>query len=352
MDDGRFDLRVADLHARDIRLDQRLRSYMPPVMAQFAQQLDDGRTFTLKGNLGLNWAGPEAPVRCWWDRAKVLFIDNAVQIRPGLKLESIQGQIENVRGWADGETFDLHGALNLDSVILLGQQVTRLESPIDVDHGVGRLGDVRGQLLGGLLMGKLSINLDDTPKYEAVMTVSGADLQRYARTLPGRQSFRGRIDGRIELSGFGGDPRTLQGTARAHVEHGDLGELPVFLRLVKILNLSPATKTAFDSADLAVRVRDGTSYLEPIRFTGDAFSLQGRGTMDVQGDLDLGLRVLYGRGRTLPLLSDALREASGLVLVVQVTGTPAYPRFKLVAIPDASKLFRSLGRIGGEDRKR
>ena len=68
-DSGRFDLAVADLYARNIRLEQRLRSYMPPVMAQFAQRLDDGRTFTLKGNLGLGWSGqPGAPVRCGWDQ--------------------------------------------------------------------------------------------------------------------------------------------------------------------------------------------------------------------------------------------------------------------------------------------
>ena len=334
-DDGRFDLRVNDLYARDIRLDQRLRSYMPPVMAQFAERLDDGHTFTLKGDLGLDWPGIPAPVRCRWGRAKVIFIDNTVKIQPGMKLEYVQGQIENVRGETNGETFELHGALNLASVNLLGQQITRLESPIDVDHGVARLSSISGNLLGGQLTGLFSVKLEDTPKYETSLAVRGADLQSYAKTLSGRQSFRGLVDGRLELNGFGGDLRTLQGTAEAHVLNGDLGELPVFLRLVKYLNLSPATKTAFDSADVVVRIRDGTSYFEPVRFTGDAFSLQGKGTMDVQGDLDLGLRVLYGRGRRLPLLSDVLREASGLVLVVRVSGTPSYPKFKLVAIPDA-----------------
>jgi len=353
-DSGRFDLRVSDLYARSIRLEQRLRSYMPPVMAQFARRFDDGRTFTLKGDLGLAWSGQiGAPVRCGWNRARVIFIDNAVQIQPGLMLEHMQGQLANVRGWSDGETFDVHGALDLASVSLLGQQITRLASPIDIDHGVARLADLRGHLLGGELAGKLSVSLDTTPKYVASLAVRGADLQQYAKTLPGRQSFRGLVEARLDLNGFGGDLRTLQGNGEAHVAQGDLGELPVFLRLVKILNLSGASKTAFDSADVALTVRDGTTYLDPIRFTGDAFSLQGRGTMDVQGDLDLGLRVLFGRDRwRLPLLNDALREASGLGLVVRVLGTPGFPKFRLVPFPEVADFFRSIGQRGAENRRR
>ncbi len=344
-DSGQFDLRVLDLNVHDIRLEQRLRSYMPPVMDQFAERLDDGRTFTLKGHLGLAWSGqPGAPVTCWWNDALVVFNDNVVQIQPGLALEHIQGQFDHVHGITNGETFDVHGALNLASISLLGQQITGLESPIDVDHGVARLSSVRGTLLGGELTGTLSVTLDTTPKYIAALAVRGADLQQYAKTLPGRQTFRGLIEAKLDLNGFGGDPRTLQGNGQARIVHGDLGELPVFLKLFKVLTLSPMTKTAFDSADVAVSIRDGTSYLDPIRFTGDAFSLQGRGTMGVQGDLDLGLRVLYGRDRRhLPLLSDAIREASAQFLVVRVLGTPSFPKFRLVPFPEASDFFKSIG---------
>jgi hypothetical protein len=353
-DSGKFQLGVEGLWVKDIRLESRLRTIMPPVMAQFAQRLDDGRTFTLKGDLGLGWSGqPGVPVWCRWKDALVVFNDNSAQIQPGLSLEHIQGQFDHVHGWTDGEAFDVHGALNLASVSLLGQQITRLESPVDVSQGVARLENIRGDLLGGELTGRFRVSLDATPKYAAALAVRGADLRQYAKTLQGRQSFRGRVEARLELNGFGGDPRTLQGGGEAHVADGDLGELPVFLRLVKILNLSAATKTAFDSADVALSVRDGTTYLDPIRFTGDAFSLHGRGTMDVQGDLDLGLRVLYGRDRVhLRLLSDAMREASGQFLVVRVLGTPSFPKFRLVPLPEASEFFKSLGQRRGEEKRR
>ncbi|MFO0954751.1 MAG: hypothetical protein U0835_27030, partial [Isosphaeraceae bacterium] len=165
-DSGKFELGVSDLWVKDIRLDSRLRTIMPPVMAQFAQRLDDGRTFTVKGNMGLGWSGrPGAPVRCSWDNALVVFNDNSIQIQPGVGVEHLQGQIDHVQGWTDGSTFDLHGALQLASVVLLGQQITGLESPIDVEHGEARLDNIRGDLLGGRIEGKIGITLDATPKY-------------------------------------------------------------------------------------------------------------------------------------------------------------------------------------------
>lgn len=350
-DSGEFQLDVNDLWVRGIRLDDRLRRIMPPVMAQFAQRLDDGRTFTLKGNLGLGWPGtPGSPVWCRWDDARVLLIDNTLEIQPGLGLKNLQGQLDHIRGWTDGETFNLHGALRLENVVLLGQQITRLESPIDVNQGVARLDSLQGDLLGGVLTGALSVTLADTPKYSARLAVRGADLKRYANTLPGRQSFQGLIDARLEFDGFGGDVRTIQGWGDAHVKNGDLGELPIALRLFKALKLSAATKRAFDSADVKVVIRDGKSYLDPVRFTGDAFSLHGRGTMDVQGDLDLRLQVLYGRDRIhVRGLSELLREAGAQFLVVGVKGTPSLPKFKLEALPEAFDAVKSLTGRGGRE---
>lgn len=353
-DSGRFQLEVGDLWVKNLRLDTQLRTTMPPVMAQFAQRFDDGKTFTVKGDLGLAWSGKTGePVRCRWNKVKVLFLDNTVQVQPGVGLQHIQGQLENVQGRADGDDFQVHGVLRLDSVSLFGQQITRLESPIDVGRGFARLDDLQGRLLGGVLSGKMSLSLDATPKYQASIVVRGADLQQYAKTLPGRQKFRGLVHGRLDLNGFGGDPRTLQGGGEAHVVDGDLGELPVFLRLLKVLTLSPATKTAFDSADVVLSVQNGKSYLDPIRFTGNAFSLLGRGTMDVQGDLDLRLGVLYGRDRMrMRLLSDALREASGQFLVVHVLGTPSFPKFRLEPLPGPTEILKAIGQRRAERERK
>jgi hypothetical protein len=343
-DSGQFALQVYDLRAQDFRLDSRLRAKMPPVMADFARRLDEGKTFRVNGNLNLSWSGKLGePPRCRWDHALVVFNDNTIQA--GLPLEHMQGQLANVWGESDGAGLEVHGALDLSSVSLLGQQVTQLESPLDVKNGVAALSNIRGRLLGGEILGGFQVTLDATPRYLARLELGGADLQSYARSLRGRQRFRGQVSGKLVLSGLGNDLRNLQGQGEAAITQGDLGELPGFLPLLKILKLSPATKTAFDSADVLFRIENGKTLIDRIQFTGDVISVLGGGTLDVQGDLDLRLHVLLGRDRIhLPLVSDALREASGQIFQVRVRGTPAFPKPALEPLPMATDAFSTLSR--------
>lgn len=340
-DSGRFALDVVDLRVQDFRLDARLRKMMPPVMADFARRLDDGKTFRVNGDLQLGWSGkPGEPARCRWKNALVVFNDNTIDT--GIPLKHLQGELDHVWGHADAATLEVHGALRLDSVNLIDQQITKLESPLDVKDNVARLGDIQCSLLGGEVRGAFGVSIERTPRYDAALTLRGADLQRYTKTIPGRQKLRGLVSGQLNFSGRGNDLRTLQGQGEAHITEGDLGELPVFLALLKLPRFSPVTKTAFDAADVSFRIENGKTWLDPVRFIGDAFSLQGQGTLDVQGDLDLRLRVLLGRDKFhLMLITDALREASGQFFVVRVRGTPALPKPSLEPIPFATELGAS-----------
>jgi len=342
-DTGRFVLRVYDLHVTDFRVDATLRQLMPPVMAQFAHRLDEARTFSFRTDLGLGWSGkPGDSPRCLWSNGLVILNDNAIQA--GLPIEHIQGQLEDVKGSFDGKSPTVHGVLNLDSVAILGQQVTQLRSRLDLADGRATLGTIRGNLLDGELTGAVNVGLDATPTYESTLAVRDADLRSLAETIPNKQSFRGKVSGKLSLTGFGYDVHTLQGRGEAHIVHGDLGELPVALRLFKLLNFSRATKTAFDTADVALRVRDGKTFLDPIQLTGDAFSLRGLGTLDPQGDVDLRLRLLYGRDAWhIRGLSDLISEASGKIFDIHVTGAVGSPRIRLEALPLATDTARTLG---------
>ena len=344
-DSGRFALAVSELWVKEIRFDSSLRAIMPPLMSQFALRLDDGRPFTARGNLQIGWSGVVGePAWCRWDNTRVVFIDNT--LKAGIPLEHIQGQLEDVRGWSNGQTMEIHGIVKLDSVILLGQQITNVESPFHLERGSARLDSLEAKLLKGKLEGSGTISLDATPKYSAALKLSGARLEEYALTLPNHQSYRGVLDAGISLTGLGNNVRSLQGNGEAHISQGDLGELPVALRFINFLNSkltlldSPLTsgKTAFDSADVVFRIDHGTSFLDPIKLTGSAVSLQGSGIRDPLGNLDLQLRVLYGRGRRLPIVSDLMREASGQILIVHVMGPSSNPRFQLEPLPQVQKL--------------
>ena len=107
----------------------------------------------------------------------------------------------------------------------MGQQITQLESPFHVKEGRARLDSVRGHYLGGEVLGDdaCSISLDATPRYHVALSLKGAQLEEYARTISGRQSYRGNIDARIAIDGLGSDVRSIHGRGEAHISQGDLG---------------------------------------------------------------------------------------------------------------------------------
>jgi AsmA-like C-terminal region len=359
-DSGRFDLAVSELDVKDIRFDADLRQKMPPLMAQFALRLDDGHTFRARGDLEIGWTGePGVPAWCKWKKVLVVFDGNSV--KTGIPLEHIQGQLDHVEGSSNGLSLDVRGFLRLESVSLLGQQITKVESPFLVEEGVARLPSVQGRFLGGdFLAEECSVTLDANPHYHAKLSIHRAQLQEYARTVSGRQSYQGYIDARIELNGLGNDVRMLHGGGEAHITEGNLGELPPLLRLAKVLPtvLSISTmsdrprtsgKTAFDSANVVFSIAHGLTTFDPIKFTGNAFSLQGQGTMNPHGKLDLHLSVLWGRDRFhIPLFSDLTREASTPILIVHVEGTPSYPQYNIQPLPIFNEMLKALGRNRAE----
>lgn len=346
-DGGRFDLRVKALHARDFRLDSGLRQIMPPVMAGFAQRVDEGRTFTLRADMGLGWSGRLGePAWCAWERGLVIFTGNAIDA--GLPLTHIQGQIDNLSGRFNGQDLNVAGHVDMASINVMGQQVTNLTGELAIGQGRAQLSTIQGALLGGSLAGWVVVDLEATPKYAAALQVNGLDLREYNRTVPGRQNVRGLLNGQVSIQGIGDDRKTLQGQGEAHLVKADLGELPAPLRPFRYLQLSapwrlpPPSRTAFDSGDVAFHIQDGRAMVDTIQLSGDAFSLDGRGTVDLTDtEMDLRLRLLYGRSRPrLGRFNELMREASGGIFDVRVTGTPSFPRITPEALPVAGDLFR------------
>ncbi|QEH38454.1 AsmA family protein [Aquisphaera giovannonii] len=334
-DSGRFDLEAKDLEVKDIRFDSNLRKVMPPLMAKFAMKLDDGRPFRARGDLKIGWSGvPGEPAWCRWDRTLVVLNDNSVTSE--VPLRHVQGLLEDVRGWSNGLGLEVHGRLKLDSAEVMDQQLTELTSTFHVERGQARLEDVRGRLLKGDLSGWGAISLEDSPSYSTRLSLVGARLEEYARTVPGRQSYRGALKADVALEGKGSDIRSVHGRGVAEITEGDLGEQNFAMKFVGFINtrmslFDPSrndSRTAFDSANVSFRIDQGRTTLDPIRLSGSAFSLQGKGRRDPMGNLDLSLNVLYGRGRRVPILSPVMNAVGSQIFNVRVTGTSSNPTFQ------------------------
>jgi len=342
-DSGAFALGVSRLEVSNLRLDEQLRRKMPPEMARLARRLDDRTLPLIRADLGLGWSGRagDSPW-CRWEDALVILRDNKVEVGDGFDLEHIQGQLSPVRGLFDGRTLEVHGKLDLPSISVLGQQVTRLKADLDVKDGQASLDRIEGSVLHGSLQGHLKASLDVTPRFSVGLSVCQADLHEYAKTLKGHQTVKGLVNGWFNLSGIGADPHTITGLGEARMVQGDLGHLPVALRFINALKLARDTRTAFDEANVAFRVINGETSVDKIQFHGNAFSLDGRGSLDVRGDLDLKLRILAGRDSWhIPVFSDLTRELSGQILVVRVHGPLASPSFRPEVIPLTGEIFRA-----------
>ncbi len=347
-DNGQFDLGVNGLEVKDLRLDDGLIRYMPPVMAANARRLKDDIIPFIKADLRLGWSGkPGEPAYCQWDKAMVVLTNNKISAGNDLSLEHIEGQLDNVRGSFNGRALDVHGKLRIDSVNILNQHVDGLTANLDVENGAARLTEIKAKVLDGTLNGRIFATLDATPRYSLHFELQKANLTAYALEQPGHQGFKGLVTAQIDLSGLGYDPRTITGDGMARIVQGDLGTLPVALRFANFLKLGKDskkdTKTAFDFAELFFTVKDGDTTLNPVHLVGNAFSLEGHGKVDVRGDIDLKLKILPGRdGLNIPFLSVSIRELGGQIVVVRVHGPVATPAFNLEPIPATGEFGKAI----------
>ena len=236
-DNGQFQLGVSQLEVTNLRLDEELRRYMPPVMAQFARRLDDLEIPKIKANLGLGWSGKAGESAwCQWDDALVVLDDNKVVDRHRPRPGAHPGAARPASaGSFNGRDLEVHGKLNLDSVSVFGQQITGLTADLDVEDGPGQARPDPGQ--GPRRRPRRPRHGDARrhAEYSVRLEVKKADLQEYAMNQPGHQGFRGLVNARIDLSGLGYDPHTITGDGTARIVQGDLGTLPVALRFVNVL---------------------------------------------------------------------------------------------------------------------
>ncbi len=345
---GRFQLGIRNLRVENFRIDAALRRLMSTEMAAIARMLDEGRPIpAMSGDLGVGWSGfVDDPAWVAWSNGLVVL--DGQTIRTEIPLEGVQGRFRDFAGLYDGRTVELNGLIDLDSLTIAGQQITKLRAPLVIDRERARLDNIKGNLLGGRLTGNAWMGLDAEPKYAASLAIEQADLTRFTAGIPGKQEFRGLLYGELSLSGAGSDPRSIRGQGRFMIDQGDLGDLPSVLRFVKFLNTrdinASRDDTAFDSAAVSVRIEDGEAILDPIRLTGDAISLQGSGTMDLSGQLDLHLRLLYGRdGLKIPFASDIVQRASAQILDIEVKGPASFPQFNPGVLPGSRRVIQSFG---------
>jgi hypothetical protein len=172
------------------------------------------------------------------------------------------------------------------------------------------------------------------PRFAGTVSFSGVDLGHFVEKFTRKKTdLQGRVAGTLDLGGELGDQSTVAGKGHIALEEGYLWSRPLFASILSVLHLTlpkgadvPAQGTAsFDIAADIISVRS-------FDLTGGGLSLSGRGTVGMDGSLDLTMVAVGapeesgGIPIVTPFVNWVMRIAERELVKLDVTGTLEEPR--------------------------
>jgi hypothetical protein len=354
--DGQWDLEFTDLLADRCRPDREFLTALPPRLRRVLEQLRATGEVCLRGQLRLHGqSGNPSQSRSQWNLA--LDIADATATA-GVVLKNISGEAR-VSGSADPQKYHCQGRIMLDSLMADRVHCTSVHGPIWIDQDRIFLGnwseldqvhpaitsttDRMTPVLANVFGGQTFINAEIVPArngaFDVQVKIDGMKLDQLSRDLAFSQGpTRGNAGAEFRLEGDARGTATWRGSGKLVVRDTDLYRLPVTLALLKQLRTGSRDRTAFDAADVTVRMQGQHLYFDRLDLHGDAVTLKGVGEMSLRRDLNLNFYTMMGREDSyLPALRPFLGLASQRFLLVRVEGTldqPVTSREILPAIND------------------
>jgi len=294
--------------------------------------------------------------RSWFN----LTLDNVesgtlLGVFPDLR-DIISGPIDaNLRGNL-GQEWRGDGEVVLARGRVLGADVTEWRVPLHFEfspeRGSGHLDihDSSAQVGLGRATGQLHLNWGTGNRLSGNIRFARVELRGLVRSIDSTLSVgAGRITGRLDFSGQ--DVHSLNDvTARLQ---GDLNEtqalqFPVFRQITPYLGIPPSTTV--QSGDVQAVLTRGVWRIQQLRLESDFLKLFARGTLTLQGRLNLDVVARSGRlgvnpavlrllgvATVGPLPAEALARASqwlsNRVVYLRVTGTLRSPSIRVAALP-------------------
>ncbi len=181
-------------------------------------------------------------------------------------------------------------------------------------------------------------------QYRVLLTLKEGSLKRYAQLyMTGNNRLSGKMNGSVDLSGVGTNPKNLRGTGNLSISKAALYELPMIAQIFSVLSFVPADKAAFNSALFAFAISNARVWFDRIKLEGDAINLMGQGSVDFDGAVDLKFVSRMGK-KTLPipLVHDLLNATTQGWVGVDVRGTMQDQKYEVRSLPQVDDAFRRL----------
>lgn len=275
------------------------------------------------------------------------------EIESGVNIREIDGEFEIAVNLEPDEAPQVSIDALVHRMLVFDRELTNVvasDIALSPDGRTFILPEARGDAYGGAIRGDAMIGVGENRAYSANVNFVGVSLRhlidgpRDARSASrNTRSPRGELYGGLQLSGLRGRPETRSGRGSARAIGGGLANVPLVLQLVQLLQLTVPLRGDMDHADLVFYIDGDRAVFERILLEstlGSAATLQliGNGELNLSTfELDTQFRSRSG----ILVIRDLVGGLSDQLYVIEVTGTVAKPRARVVPLPGITQPDRS-----------
>ncbi len=316
-------------------VDSQLMQALPESMRNFLSKLDvRGPISALGGSRILFQPSKPSELRSSLD----LQLDvEDLEIGASKLASGIRGTIW-LKGHAHPKDISLSGNLAIDAMSVRGVPVSRLTGPYAIIGNQILFGSYISQAIPSLnqsqlqdmsaaaLSGKVALSgygSMDTGKFQLQSSLDAADLSQLLQELGvNHVPSQANCSAKLDIGGVPWNPQTYLGSGVIRLRNAKLFELPIMMRLMRTLSVSPADGAAFHTADINFNI-DGDRIPLQLAFDGDVLSLRGNGSTNLRRELDLELYSYVSRrfwvpNTLTPLIADSRFAA---FMMIEVDGS-------------------------------
>lgn len=273
----------------------------------------------------------------------------------GILAENVFGSLR-LRGRFDGASTRCGGSIALDSLHWQEMQFTDVRGPIWIEDqrvGVGKMArpddeattpvSLTGNLYGGTVQLDAQCWHERQKQFFVQATLANLDINKAGQQ---RSTSLSKVGGTASMAfrvGGGETVESMRGEGIFELRNANIYELPVVLRMLKMMKTQKRDRSAFDASNASFTIKGDSINVDKVELLGDAISLVGKGRLSMDHDVDLDFYTVAGRNRFhIPILSDLAKASSQQILWLRVDGTMENPQVRSEILPALNESVRQL----------
>ena len=352
---GGWRLVLNGLYAQRVEFDEAFRQSAPEGLVSVIDALEPSGRLELYDSSLLVEADSmrDATASARWDLGVQC---HQASFNAGALLEGMTGHVRLV-GSTDGVAAETTGEIALDSVFWNDLQLTQVRGPLWatgeeclIGEGVARkVKSTPRRLTARAYDGAIEINShikhDARESYGLSVQLAGVNVSRLASEWMQRpEAIGGQLEGRLEFEGSGSSIDGLIGRGALTINNADLYQLPILIRLLKVLRNRTPDETAFDRCEAQFTQQGEQLQFQQLDLLGDAVSLYGRGSATLSKQVELTFGALVGRNElAVPMFKAFVSSASEQLMRLHVTGSLDMPEVRREALPIVGNVLDQFG---------